>query len=107
MPRWTHETTVEVQTTPVDVEDVSVRLHLTGSPATKEYFDRAYGNWLPGDPPEVEVIRVEVFDGSKYRRAIPADPYGGDSHDQPILDAVEDWWDERSAECWDSLEEDE
>lgn len=28
------------------------------SKGTKDYFDQAYGNWLPGDPAEVEIKEV-------------------------------------------------
>ena len=103
MPKWHHETSVSVRTTPEDEEDISVRLYVRGSHETSDYFDEAFGNFLPGDPAVIELLGVEIFDGPKYRKALPA--IYPDSFDQYVLDAVEAWWDERAGECWESLEE--
>ena len=104
--KWTHVTSVEVQTTPEDWEEMSVALHVSGTPATRDYFCTGYGNWLPGDPAEIELLRVDVCVKGKWRKAIPADIYAGNSNDQNVLDAVEDWWGEHAgSSCWESLDE--
>jgi hypothetical protein len=33
------------------------------TPGTKDHFDRAWGNWLPGDGPEVDDLTVRDADG--------------------------------------------
>lgn len=106
MSTWTHLIEVEIPETPEDWVAVPVLLHVHGTPATRDYFSRSFGNWLPGDPAELELQRIEVQDGKGWRKAIPADPYAGESHDQAVLDAVEDWWDAHADQCWDSLDPD-
>jgi hypothetical protein len=106
MPKkWVHVTSVEVQTTPEDWEEMAVNLHVSGTPETRDYFCTGYGNWLPGDPAEIELLRVEMCVKGKWRKAIPADPYAGGHYDQAVLDAVEAWWDEHADSCWESLDE--
>ena len=31
------------------------------SPGSSAYFDRSFGNWLPGDDPEVEITDIRLF----------------------------------------------
>jgi hypothetical protein len=38
--------------------DLEVETRVT--PGTRDYFDRGYGQYLPGDPAEVEILRVLV-----------------------------------------------
>ena len=41
-------------------------LTITGrfSPGTRPYFDRSWGNWLPGDPAEVEDLCIRDASGA-------------------------------------------
>lgn len=56
--------------------DLGVEVDVRGSyyPGTSDYFDKSFGNWLPGDPPEVQVERVsrvgstDSFDPSTLTR---------------------------------------
>lgn len=107
-PQWIHEASVEVQTSPEDWEEMTVALFVSGSPASQPYFDKSFGNYLPGDPADIELLSIEVYDTAtkKWRKATPADPYAGESYDQNVLDAVETWWDSHADSCWDSLDED-
>jgi hypothetical protein len=104
MVKWCHEIDVQVRTSPEDWDDVVVCLYVSGSPATRDYFCQSHGNWLPGDPAELELLGIEVLDNGTWRKALPA--CYPDTFDQAILDAVEEWWDACSELCWDSLDED-
>ena len=37
-------------------------VQFTASKGSRDYFDRSFGNWLPGDPAEVEIESVTVDD---------------------------------------------
>ena len=49
-----HVTTVSL-TVELDLE-----VETAVTPGSHDYWDRGYGQWLPGDPPEVEILRVLV-----------------------------------------------
>jgi hypothetical protein len=132
--RWTHDTTVTVIVGPEGGEDsidYDVRLYVSGSPGTPDHFDKGHGNWLPGDPPEVELERFEICEHAKcprckgscweilpagvrcaacrglgrlttYRKPLPA--CYPDSNDQGVIDAVEAWFADNAETCWESLE---
>ena len=40
--------------------ELDVEVECSVTPGSRAYFDRGWGNWLPGDPPEVEILRVLV-----------------------------------------------
>jgi hypothetical protein len=44
-----------------------------------DYFDRAYGNWQPGDAPEIEIEKVELIElGAKKPRLVPCPDFLAD-----------------------------
>jgi hypothetical protein len=45
-----------------DSEDRRVEVRVRYSPATDPYFDRSFGNYLPGDPEDVEVLSARAID---------------------------------------------
>jgi hypothetical protein len=47
-----------------EVFDFETHVSASGSysPGTSDYFDRSFGNWLPGDPEEIEVESVKFGD---------------------------------------------
>jgi hypothetical protein len=106
MNTWTHLIEVEIPETPEDWIAVSVCLTVHGTQATRQYFDKAFGNWLPGDPAELELVGVEIQQGNTWRKALPASPLDMDNRDQAVLDAVDDWWDTHADACWDSFDPD-
>lgn len=46
------------------IEDGNITLRFTGEyrSGSKDYYDYDHGNYLPGDPPEVENFKVYVVD---------------------------------------------
>lgn len=40
--------------------ELDVEVECRVSPGSRDYFDRGYGAWLPGDPPEVDILRVLI-----------------------------------------------
>jgi hypothetical protein len=54
------------------VAELEARVTYDYSPGTKDYFCASFGNWLPGDPEEVELEKVELIEvGMKRPRLIP------------------------------------
>jgi hypothetical protein len=51
--------------------EVEVRARYHG--ATDDYFDRSFGNYLPGDPEEVEVLSVRAVDEGANVAEVEAD----------------------------------
>ena len=45
-----------------DSEDREVEIEARYTPSTSAYFDRSFGNWLPGDDDEVEILDVRAVD---------------------------------------------
>ncbi len=45
-----------------DSEDREVVIEATYSPPTQDYFSKSFGNFLPGDPEEIEVLSVKAMD---------------------------------------------
>jgi len=47
-----------------DETDLEAMVSASGnySPATRDYFDRSFGNWLPGDPEELELVSIKFGD---------------------------------------------
>jgi hypothetical protein len=63
------------------VAELEARVYYDYSPGTSDYFDRAYGNWLPGDPPEIEVENVELIElgfNIKKPRLVPCPDFLAD-----------------------------
>ena len=44
------------------VAELTARVHFTFTPGTKDYFCKSFGNWLPGDDPEVEIERIDLHE---------------------------------------------
>lgn len=53
---------ITVTVTRHDSEDREVRVTARLSPATEPYFSRSFGNYLPGDDEDVEVVGTKVLD---------------------------------------------
>jgi hypothetical protein len=78
-------------------DDVDLEYTVTAeyTPGTENYFDRTWGNWLPGDPHEIDDV-VLVPDG----HSTPLE-YGDlldherDRLDETIIEAARDEGDER------------
>jgi hypothetical protein len=61
------------------VAEVEARVTYDYSPGSKDYFCQSFGNWLPGDPPEVEIEKVELIEiGSKKPRLVPCHDFLAD-----------------------------
>ncbi len=45
-------------------DDKPVTVEVTYSRATKDRFDTRFGNWVPGDPDEVDIVEAR-FDGEE------------------------------------------
>lgn len=61
------------------------------TPGTEDRFDQRFGNWLPGDEPEIKIIRVCVVKNSNaldLKRYLP----------MSVLDKIE-------KECWAKVDE--
>ena len=132
--RWTHETTVSYVVGPEGGQDdveVGVRLYVQGTPATSDYFDRSFGNWLPGDAAEIELLSFEILERAScscckgtgispfalpgeqrpcilcHGRGVSHDPRRPvpalypDSFDDAVIQAVEAC--DHADTCWDSL----
>ena len=66
--------------------DVEVETRVT--PGTRDYFDRSFGNWLPGDPADVEVDSVTICGVSVPFDALPKDAQ--ERIVEAVMDAAED-----------------
>lgn len=62
--------------TTYDSEDRAVEVEATYSPPTRDYFDRSYGNWLPGDPEDIEIVSVTAIDEGADVAEVEADVEG-------------------------------
>lgn len=51
-----------VRVTLPDAEDRSVELRVRYSPPREPYFSASFGNWLPGDPEDVEVVSARALE---------------------------------------------
>jgi hypothetical protein len=42
--------------------DLGAEVEITGTywPGSPDHFDKGYGNWVPGDPPEVELKSIRL-----------------------------------------------
>lgn len=49
--------------TSIRIGEEDVDISATYWPGSPQYFDRAWGNWLPGDPGDVQDIRLTGEDG--------------------------------------------
>lgn len=65
-----------VSFTSYDAEDRAVQVEATYSPPTRAYYDRSYGTWLPGDPEEIEIVRVTAIDEGADVAEVEADVEG-------------------------------
>lgn len=69
-----HDFTYPWMVNGVLVAELEVRVAYSYSPATRAYFDRGYGNWLPGDDAEIEVEcawLLEVGSGNRNPKQVP------------------------------------
>jgi hypothetical protein len=61
------------------VAEVEARVTYDYSPGSNPYYDRTYGNWMPGDPPEIEIENVELIElGAKKPRLAPCPDFLAD-----------------------------
>lgn len=56
-----------IRTTIITNIEIEVQVDANYVPGKNDYFDRAYGNYLPGDTPEVRNLKVTI---SKSNRTI-------------------------------------
>ena len=49
--------------TVVTIDDTDYEASASFSKGSKDYFDKGFGNWLPGDPDELEDIEVKNAEG--------------------------------------------
>ena len=42
----------------VTIDDIDYEVEAVYHKGSKDYFDKGYGNWLPGDPDELEDITI-------------------------------------------------
>lgn len=102
MTIWTHLVEVEIKETPEDWVPIQTRLTVRGIKETPEYFDQGFGNRLPGDPAELELLLVEIVTPNGWREARRQIMF--DHRDQAVLDAVDGWWDDHADETWASAD---
>jgi len=63
------------------VAELEARVYYDYSPGTSDYFCKSFGNWLPGDPPEIEVENVELIElgfNVKQPRLVPCPDFLAD-----------------------------
>lgn len=101
--QWTHTIYVEVSDGPEDWKEVECHLLVEGTKGRPMSFNVSWGNWEPPEPAEIDLIECEIKDGEKWRKPVPSSY--PDSFDQEVIDAVDDWWADRSHECWESLDD--
>lgn len=41
--------------------EIVAEIEYSYAPATADYFSKSFGNWLPGDPEEIEVTGAKLF----------------------------------------------
>ncbi len=69
-----HRTTRStVRVTVYDSEDRAVEVEARYSAATSDYFDRGFGNWLPGDPEDIEILSISAIDEGADCAEVEAD----------------------------------
>ena len=51
--------------TVVSLDDKDYEVSASFTPGTKDYVDKGWGNWLPGDPPEMEDITIKDGEGNE------------------------------------------
>ena len=59
--------TLKVETEYTFVVDDAEHIYVVTAsftPGSKDYFDRSFGNWLPGDPPTLEDTELTPKDGA-------------------------------------------
>jgi hypothetical protein len=64
------------------VAELEVRVTYDFTPGSDDYFCKSFGNWLPGDDPEVEIEDVELI-GSPKGMTVPCPDF--------LLRQVEDY----------------
>lgn len=65
-----------VRFTTYDSEDRAVQVEATYSPPTQDYFSKSFGNWLPGDPEDIEIVSVTAIDEGADVDEVEADTAG-------------------------------
>lgn len=63
----------EVSATLYDSEDRAVTVRGTYHAATRDYFCKSFGNWLPGDPEDIEILGGEAEDPGANVEEVLAD----------------------------------
>ncbi len=84
-----------------DSEDRAIEVVGIVYPGSRDYFDRSFGNWLPGDPAEVEILEARPLeDGADVEGAL-ADPTKAEDalleafSEEPDDDDIFDWKEDR------------
>jgi hypothetical protein len=63
----------EVSATLTDSNDLAVAIRGTYHAGTSDYFDRSWGNWLPGDPEDIDILGGEAEDEGANVEEVLAD----------------------------------
>jgi hypothetical protein len=56
-----------------DEEDRGVEITARYYPGSRDYFDKSFGNYLPGDPEDVEVLKAVAVDAGADVEAVLED----------------------------------
>jgi hypothetical protein len=102
--RWTHQTEIEVLTTPEDYEAFQVRIHVQGDPGRPKAFSRSQMQWEAPEPASLDMLSFEFLDPAtdQWRAPQANRPYVFHTDDH-IVAAVDAWWEDHGDECWESL----
>lgn len=61
------------------VADIDARVEFTFEPGSPDYFDKAFGNYLPGDPPSIEIESIKLLGYANGNRKIEVEVDGPDA----------------------------
>lgn len=79
--KHTYDTFVEILLVRGDSDEIEARITFTYTPGCAAWWDRYLGAWMPGDPPEVEVLGVELSRtdrNTKKREVLPSPDWLGE-----------------------------
>lgn len=55
----------------VNYHGIDIEVEGTYTPGSKDYFDKDFGNWLPGDPFEIDEIIITSITGEFTLDGLP------------------------------------
>lgn len=86
--------------TTIALRDIEWVVTATYSPGTRDYFDKSFGNWLPGDPASLEDIELVSCDVNPPQTLSESDLTKEELEDVEcaLLDKGVDDWSDRKAD---------